>query len=73
VRDPARLALSVPFPLLGTVPEIVNEEDVFRRRARWKRSLIAVIIAFAAFVLIFHLFIMDLEVFWAVVSRRLML
>jgi polysaccharide chain length determinant protein (PEP-CTERM system associated) len=72
VRVPAQLS-AFPYPILGTVPVIVTEDDRRRSYARRRNMIVAVVIALAFMVLIFHLFIMDLDVLWAIVSRRLML
>jgi uncharacterized protein involved in exopolysaccharide biosynthesis len=72
VRVPDQLS-AFPYPVLGAVPVIVTEDDRRRLHARRRNMTVVAVITFAFMVLAFHLFIMDLEVFWAIVSRRLML
>lgn len=66
-----KLALSSGYPILGEVPVLLRPEDV--RRARWKKIIIvaAIVAAVIGAILLFHLFVMDLYVFWAKVDRRL--
>ncbi len=73
VRTPGQLARALGLPVLGAIPRIINEQDRRHGRAVRRRALIAVCVAIVAAVLLFHLFVMDLEVFWARLANRLML
>jgi hypothetical protein len=55
--------------VLGSIPHIMTRKD--RRRKLIKRILIAAIIltTLAAAPIIFHFFIMDLDIFWAKLMR----
>jgi len=70
-RDGDSLARSTGFPVLTEVSRIITREE--RAKIRVKR--LAVIVAgagiIAAAVYLFHLYVMDLNVFWAKVMRRL--
>lgn len=71
VRDPDLLSKFTGFSVLSTIPEIVTLDEILRLKRRKKIILIAVVAGVVLFVLIFHFFIMDLDVFWAKVTRRL--
>jgi polysaccharide chain length determinant protein (PEP-CTERM system associated) len=73
VRTPGQLARALGLPVLGAIPRIINEQDRLHGRAVRRRALIAVCVAIVAAVLLFHLFVMDLEVLWARLANRLML
>jgi uncharacterized protein involved in exopolysaccharide biosynthesis len=71
VRTAAHLADATPYPVLGAVPAIVTEEDRRKERSRRRRILVGSITGVGATVLFFHFFIMDLDVFWARLTRGL--
>ena len=73
VRSPGQLALATSYPVLGTIPHLVTESDRQRSRIRRSRILMTVGIVIVVGVLLFHFFVMDLDVFWARFARRLML
>jgi hypothetical protein len=59
--------------VLATIPEIITWKD--RQRSRRRRTTIAVgtVMVLAIAIVAFHLFIMDLDVFWARLLRQLRL
>jgi polysaccharide biosynthesis transport protein len=70
VRSPLVLARATGFPVLACIPEIVNEQDHGQVRSmRWKLIMGGMVLLVAAIVL-FHFFVMDLDVFWARAMRR---
>jgi len=73
VRDPGQLARAIGLPVLGAIPRIINEEDKRHKRAVRARTIIAVVLAVVVIVLLFHFFVMDLEVLWARLTRQLIL
>jgi polysaccharide chain length determinant protein (PEP-CTERM system associated) len=73
VRGAGQLTVATGYPVLGAIPRIINEEDRKRRRVLRRRIVIAVGVALVAMVLLFHFFVMDLEVLWAKLATRLML
>jgi len=73
VRSPEALAEATSIPFLGSIPEIVTHEDTVRKRWRRLTWIIVVVAAAAAGLLAFHFLVMDLDVFWARLMRRLML
>jgi polysaccharide chain length determinant protein (PEP-CTERM system associated) len=73
VRNAGQITGATGYPVLGTIPRIINEEDRRRVRLRRKKVLVGVSLAVVAMVILFHFFVMDLNVFWARLARRLML
>jgi polysaccharide chain length determinant protein (PEP-CTERM system associated) len=71
VRNFEQLARATGFPVLASIPEIVNQEDISARRKKIKKIILIVGIVVVASLLIFHFFIMDLDVFWARLMRRM--
>lgn len=73
VRSSERLTLSTGFPVLGQVPNILTQQDrrriVIRRIASVATAMLAAVVGIA----VFHFFVMDLDVFWAKLGRKLML
>jgi len=71
VRTPEALARATSFPVLAGIPEIVTGEDIARRKKRRELLLAGAAVAFVLFVMLFHFVVMDLDVLWAKVMRRL--
>jgi polysaccharide chain length determinant protein (PEP-CTERM system associated) len=71
VRHPEMLTMVTSLPALALMPEIVTASD--RKRRLWNRIIWTVsgIAVFILIVVIFHFFIMDLDIFWAKVGRKL--
>lgn len=67
------LTTAFPFPVLAEIPEIVTLEDDLRKKDRVKALVGVAVLALAALVVAIHLFVMDLDVLWARVVRRLTL
>jgi hypothetical protein len=71
VRSAESLTMMTEFPVLAGIPEIMTAKDIAGRRT--KRLALAVC-ALAAVVLglaVFHFFVMDLDIFWAKLMRKL--
>lgn len=72
VRSEKKLSLSTGFPVLGQVPNIMSQKDrrrVFiRRLASGTTAFLVVVIGVTAF----HFLVMDLNVFWAKLGRKMM-
>ena len=70
IYDVTSLAAATSFPVLASIPEIEIPKDT----ARKKRNLIITIVAIAVLVivgiLLFHFFVMDLNIFWAKLMRK---
>ena len=71
VRSADQLVFATKFPVLAGIPEIHTPEDITRLRK--KRIVLAAGTACAIVValLVFHFAIMDLDIFWAKLTRRL--
>ena len=70
-RTADALAEATSIAVLASIPEIVNQQDIDRvkkRRLIWAISIIAVILVG---LVIFHFLVMDLDVLWARLMRRL--
>jgi polysaccharide chain length determinant protein (PEP-CTERM system associated) len=65
------LARATRLPVLGAIPEIETDQE---RATTRKRRLIFLLVAFISFFVLlalFHFFVMDLDVFWAKLMRKL--
>jgi uncharacterized protein involved in exopolysaccharide biosynthesis len=71
VRNPDYLEAATQFPVLTSIPCITTKKDISRRR--WKRIGVTVgtVGVIVAGVLVFHFVVMDLDIFWAILMRRL--
>ncbi len=70
VRNPDVLTAITHLPVLVTVPEIIIEKDILARKTMLKKLLIAAVVACVAGLILFHFFIMDLDILWARFSRK---
>lgn len=61
------------IPVLAAIPEIVTPADIVRSKALRTKGLVGGAVALVAMVVIFHFLVMDLDVFWARLMRRLMI
>lgn len=71
VRTPEELALATSFPVLATIPEIVTRKDISRRRKRRIALATGLIVTTVAAVVVFHFLVMDLDIFWVKLLRRM--
>ena len=71
VRNPDQLESVTKFPVLAGIPPIITRKDISKRR--WKRVALATgtIGVIVAGIVVFHFMVMDLNVFWAKLMRRL--
>jgi capsular polysaccharide biosynthesis protein len=65
------LARAANLPALAGIPVIVSRDDVIREKERRKKRLIAACIILVIGLLIIHFFIIDIDIIWAKISRRL--
>jgi succinoglycan biosynthesis transport protein ExoP len=70
-RTSEDLSQKFPFPVLSEIPEIVTLEDELQRKKRMRTILRTSAVLLAVFVVLFHVFVMDLDVLWARIARRL--
>jgi polysaccharide chain length determinant protein (PEP-CTERM system associated) len=73
VRSAEDLAPITTIPVLAAIPRIVVWKEMVRRRTVRRFVIIGTVLSLIAIILIFHFFIMDLDIFWIKVSKRLML
>jgi polysaccharide chain length determinant protein (PEP-CTERM system associated) len=71
IRTAESLTAATSFPVLAHIREIVTERDLRRRRIKQLVIISATISAVIAAVIVFHYLIMDLDIFWAKIMRRL--
>jgi succinoglycan biosynthesis transport protein ExoP len=73
VRDGDSLAAATRFPVLAGIPQIMSAKDVARNRLKllaWAGSVAGVV---ALGLVVFHFLVMDLNIFWAKLMRKLAL
>lgn len=73
VRDGERLSAETGHPVLAGIPVIVTAEDAARNRRRRVLLAAGTVCATAAGIAAFHFLVMDLDVLWARLARKLML
>ncbi len=71
VRSAEALARGTGYAVLAIIPEIFTARDIARMRGKRKAAAYSVLAAFIVCVAVFHFFVMDLDVLWAKVARRL--
>jgi capsular polysaccharide biosynthesis protein len=71
VRNADYLATATQFPVLAGIPRIMTPEDISRRRRKRIGVTLGAAGLIVAGVLVFHFMVMDLDVFWAKLMRRL--
>ena len=71
VRSVTTLTKNMGLPVLGGIPEIVTWRDKKRQRIKRVVVICCVLSAIAAGIAVFHFFVMDLDVLWAKIARRL--
>jgi succinoglycan biosynthesis transport protein ExoP len=73
VRTTEELARVLPLPVLAGIPEIVTASQLAAARRRRRLVQVGLLGLLVFGVLVFHFFVMDLDVFWAKLSRRMAL
>jgi protein tyrosine kinase modulator len=73
VRDSDSLTFATKLPVLVGIPEIVTQADITRRRFKWVTATVATLVVILAGIVVFHYQVMDLDVFWARLMRKLAL
>jgi polysaccharide chain length determinant protein (PEP-CTERM system associated) len=71
VWKPDTLSSQTLLPVLASIREILIEEDIQQRSRRRKMVWIGALATLVVGVVVFHFFVMDLDIFWAKVMRRL--
>jgi hypothetical protein len=73
VRNVDLLSKLAGVPVLAAIPEIITLEDRTRERSLRLKTLIGSSLTVSLGITFFHFMVMDLNVFWAKLLRRLML
>ena len=71
VRNAEILTRNTSFPVLASIPRIITAADCQRVKARRWVAVFGVICLFIAALTAFHFFVMDLNVLWAKLMRRI--
>lgn len=71
VRSGEALTKATGFPVLGSIPEIITPRDLAGKKTKRKIWILSIVLLVAMGVALFHFFIMDLEIFWAKLMRKL--
>jgi len=73
VHNAEALTRNTGFPVLSGIPAIITPAEAEHRQRMRKIKMIAAVAAVPLAIVIFHFFIMDLDIFWAKLMRRLAL
>ena len=71
VHSAEQLSRATHHPVLATIPVIDTPGDVTRRRMKTAAIAVGAVILIAGSLVIFHYQVMDLDVFWAKLMRRM--
>jgi len=71
IRTFEELAAVSGFPVLATIPDMIDSDDVAATRRKMRRVAAGAVLSCAVALIGFHFLVMDLDVFWAKVMRRL--
>jgi len=71
VRNPEVLTRALSFPVLASIPEIVTRQEIVRLKSRRRSVAICAVVVLVLAPLLFHFMVMDLDVFWAKLLRRM--
>ena len=73
VRTAAALSGAVGLPVLAVIPDILTREDTAEQQQKRRKVLIGAAVSVVIAIVIFHFFIMDLDILWAKIMRRMVL
>ncbi len=71
VKDEKVLSLATGFSVLASIPVILLPKEVERKKKKRLMIILSVVGFIVLCILLFHLFIIDLDIFWARLMRRL--
>ena len=69
--SPETLTRQTGGAVLAGIPVIVTAEEVARRKRLDRYKIVAALVALIAIPILFHFLIMDVDIFWAKLSRRI--
>lgn len=70
IRNTEALGTLSRAPVLAIIPKIVTRREIFRKRLRRASVFVGVLLLIGGGVALFHYYVMDLDVFWARLMRR---
>jgi polysaccharide chain length determinant protein (PEP-CTERM system associated) len=71
VRSGEALTKATGLPVLASIPEFLNQEDLTRIEKKRVTWIVSTSMLIVVGIVVFHFFIMDLDVLWAKLARRL--
>jgi succinoglycan biosynthesis transport protein ExoP len=71
VRSAESLTMMTEFPVLAGIPEIMTAKDIAGRRTKRLALAVGALAAVVLGLVVFHFFVMDLDIFWAKLMRKL--
>mgnify|MGYP001034670951 CR=1 FL=1 len=71
LRSAEALTKATGFSVLASIPEILTSQDVVRMKKKRIALIVSIVLLIIICVVVFHFFIMDLDVFWARLTRKL--
>jgi polysaccharide chain length determinant protein (PEP-CTERM system associated) len=73
VRTAGALSSALGLPVLAVIPDIVSAEDTDQDKQQRRQILIWSAVVIVCAVVVFHFFVMDLDIVWAKIMRRMIL
>jgi hypothetical protein len=73
IRSTDMLSMVTSFPVLAGIPEITTAKDVRRKKIIRGIQFAVLIVVVVGGLFVFHFWVMDLNIFWAKLMRRLAL
>ena len=71
VRDSKSLALATSLPVLVSIPEIVTEEDLRRKKKKRILVITVLVLGMVAVVVAFHYLAMNIDVLWGKLMQKI--
>jgi succinoglycan biosynthesis transport protein ExoP len=71
IHNPDGLAKVSALPILVSIPDILTPRDRYNRRLKWVAWGVAAFVGIGASVFAFHTLVMDLNIFWAKLMRKI--
>lgn len=71
VKNSEELSLVTTLPVLASIPVILTQQEISRAIFKRRSLIVAILVFIIAAALLFHFLVMDVDVFWIKLSRRL--
>ncbi len=72
VRDPDMLSRSTSIPVLSAIPDIETAKEQAAKKRKRVMLILTVLLIFIVATILFHYFVMDLELLWIKINRKIM-